>query len=107
MEAPNPMVRPKVEWDPSWDDDWQALQDKLEHEIEEEHPHNPDEAVELYRYGFSAAQKHPMHDWTDVESELYQDYMGGAPEPGEQQEEEMDWERVSEWARRGWEAARI
>ena len=98
------MARPKVEWDPSWDDDWQAVQGNLEEEIEEEHPHTPAEAVKLYRYGFGAARRHPTHEWSDVEAELYQDYMGGAPEPGEPEPEE-EWEEVRGWARRGWQAA--
>jgi len=100
------MARPKVEWDPSWDDDWQMAQHKLEQEIEQEHPYERKEAVEMYRYGFSAARRQPLHDWSDVESDLYQDYMSGAPEPGEPVEQEKSWEEVREWAHRGWEAAR-
>ena len=93
------------EWDPSWDEDWQAVLSRLEEEVEEEHPPSPEEAVEYYRYGFIAARKHPLHEWPDVESELYQDYMSGAPGPGEEESQEEDWERAREWARRGWEVA--
>lgn len=102
------MATPNVEWDPSWDTDWQAAQAKLEQEVEEEHPLNPKEAVEFYRYGFSVARKHPMHEWSDIESELYQDYMSGAPEPGEPEgeEEELGWEQARQWAYRGWRATR-
>ena len=100
------MTRPKAEWDPSWDDDWQSAQGKLEQEIEDEHPLDPRAAVEFYRYGFGGARKHPLHDWSDVEVELYQDYMSGAPEPGEAQEE-MDWEQARQWAYRGWQEAHI
>ena len=99
------MAKPKVEWDPSWDDDWQAAQAKLEEEIETEHPRPPKEAVSFYRYGFGAALRHPTHEWSDVEADMYQDYMGGAPEPGES-EEDVDWEEAGLWARRGWLAAR-
>jgi len=101
------MARPKIEWDPSWDDDWQAVQGKLEDEIEQEHPKSPREAVQLYRHGFSAALLHPLHEWREIESELYQDYMAGAPEPGEEaEEEEAGWEQARGWAYRGWQAAR-
>jgi len=93
------------EWDPSWDEDWQAVLSRLEEEVEEEHPPSPEEAVEYYRYGFIAARRHPLHEWPDVESELYQDYMSGAPGPGEEEGKEEDWERAREWARRGWEVA--
>ena len=101
------MVRPKVEWDPSWDDDWQSLQGELKDEVEDEHPRDPEEAVNLYRFGFSIARKHPIHDWSYIEGEMYQDYMSGAPEPGEEKGEENEWEAARSWIRRGWEAARI
>lgn len=100
------MQKPKVEWDPSWDDDWKAAQEKLEQEIEDEHPLDPEQAVELYRYGFVEARRHPTREWSDVESKLYQDYMGGAPEPGEWQGEETGWEQARVWAHHGWEIAR-
>ena len=95
------MTKPKVEWDASWDDDWQSVKCKLEEEIESEHPRTPSEAVRFYKYGYSAARGHPTHEWSDVEADFYQDYMGGAPEPGET-EPEMEWEHVSGWAHRGW-----
>lgn len=98
------MVKPKVEWDPSWDDDWQSAQAKLEEEIEDEHPHDPEEAVRLYRHGYAEARRHPLHDWSDVEADLYQDYMGGAPEPGENVEEQEAWEQARVWSHRGWQA---
>ena len=98
------MTKPRVEWDPSWDDGWQSVQTKLEQEIEDEHPLDPREAVELYRFGFGEARRHPLHDWSDVEVELYQDYMSGAPEPGEAQED-VGWEQAREWAYRGWREA--
>lgn len=98
------MTRPKIEWDPSWDDGWQSVQGKLEQEVEDEHPLNPREAVEFYRFGFGAARKHPLHDWSDVETELYQDYMSGAPEPGEAQAD-LDWEQARSWIYRGWHEA--
>ena len=95
------MVRLKVEWDPSWDDGWPAAGGPdLESMIEEEHPPEPERAVEYYRYGFSVARRHPLHEWPDVESELYQDYMAGVTEPGEEEE----WEEVRAWVHRGWEA---
>ena len=102
------MRKPGVEWDPSWDEDWMAEQGKLEEEVEDEHPRKPEEAVELYRYGFSVAKAHPGREWSDVESELYQDYMTGAPEPGQEgiPLPEEDWESRSGWARSGWEAGR-
>jgi len=105
-EGVDSMLTHNHEWDPSWDKDWQAALGKLEEGIEEEHPLNPAEAVEYYRYGFIAARKHPLHEWPEVESEFYQDYMTGAPESGEQEGEEEDWERAREWARRGWEVVR-
>lgn len=95
----------KLEWDPSWDDDWQAALRTIEEEMEEEHPLSPEQAVELYQYGFSAARKHPLREWPEVESELYQDYMSGAPEPGEFEDEE--WETSRDWARRGWESSKL
>jgi hypothetical protein len=100
------MTRPKAEWDPSWDDDWQAAQDQLGGQIEEQRPHPPAEAVQYYRHGFIAAMRHPAHDWSDVESELYQDYMAGAPEPNEPGSTNMSWEEASDWVQRGWQAAR-
>lgn len=99
------MRRLKVEWDPSWDEDWLSAQRRLEDEIEEQRPRSPREAVEFYRYGFSIARRHPLHEWADVESNLYQDYMSGAPEPGEAETEETNWEDARAWAYRGWEAA--
>lgn len=101
------MDRPKAEWDPSWDDDWQAAQGKLEEEIEDERPHPPGEAVSYYRYGFTEARRQSSLEWSDVEAEMYQDYMVGAPEPGEPANTGMGWEEASDWARRGWQAARI
>lgn len=98
------MARPKVEWDPSWDEDWESEMGKLEEEMEDEHPRSPEEAVKLYRYGYSAARRHPMHEWSDVESELYQDYMTGAPEPGEPGSTNMAWEQATDWVQRGWRA---
>lgn len=102
------MVRPKVEWDPTWDDDWQAAQGGLEEEMEEEHPRNPEQAVQLYRYGFGAARREPVLLWSSVESDLYQDYMSGSPEPGpeEADEDELGWELARSWVQRGWEAGR-
>lgn len=101
------MARPKAEWDPSWDDDWQAVQGELKDQIQEARPHPPGEAVNLYRYGFGRALQQPSREWSDVESEMYQDYMGGAPEPtGEPASTNMDWEEATDWARRGWHAAR-
>lgn len=100
------MDRPRVEWDPSWDDDWRTVQGRLEEEIEEKHPRNPEEAVSLYRYGFSTARQHPLKEWSFVESDLYEDYMGGAPRPGESpNEEDVDWDRIRTWAFHGWKAA--
>jgi len=95
------MTKPKVEWDASWDDDWQTFLGKLEDEIESEHPREPREAVRFYRMGFSAGRRHPTHDWADVETDMYQDYMGGAPEPGET-EPDVEWEEASVWAHQGW-----
>ena len=100
------MDRPKAEWDPSWDEDWQAVLGNLEEEIEDEHPRAPAEAVQYDQYGFSAAYRHPSREWSDVQSEVYQDYMTGAPEPGEPASTNMDWQEASEWAQRGYQAAR-
>jgi hypothetical protein len=97
-------VRPRVEWDPSWDDDWQSAQAKLEEEIEEDRPRNPKDAVDLYRYGFAVARRHPSREWSDVESELYQDYETGMSEPGALSGD--TWTERRSWAERGWEAAR-
>lgn len=105
-EAQTHMIRPKVEWDPTWDDDWQAAETQLADELEEEHPRNPEQAVQLYRYGFGAAQKEPATLWSAVESDLYEDYMSGAPEPGYEGMEDLDWEQARAWAQRGWEAAK-
>jgi hypothetical protein len=100
------MARPKIEWDATWDDDWQTVKVRLEDELEEEHPRNPEQAVQLYRYGFGTARREPVLMWSDVESNLYEDYMGGAPEPGmERAPDDLEWEQVREWAQRGWEAA--
>ena len=100
------MAKPKVEWDASWDDDWQSVQGKLEEEIETEHPRTAEEAVRFYKYGFSAARRHPTHEWSEIEEDMYQDYMSGAPEPGEV-EPEVEWERVSDWAHQGWLAGKL
>lgn len=100
------MIRPTVEWDQSWDDDWQSAKVRLEDELEEEHPRNPEQALQLYRYGFGAAMREPVRMWSDVESTLYEDYMAGAPEPGSDQDlSEIEWEQARTWAHRGWEAA--
>lgn len=102
------MPNSSTQWEPSWDDDWRAAQRQLEEEIEEEHPHNPDQAVEMYRFGFTAAHRVPLPVWSDIESELYGDYMAGAPEPGstetEEEQREMTWEQSRDWAERGWGA---
>ncbi len=100
------MRRPKVEWDPSWDDDWQAAQPDLEAQIEADHPPQPERAVEYYRYGFSAAKRHPLHEWPDVQRELYEDYMTGLAELEEEERpgEGERWEQARVWAHRGWEA---
>lgn len=100
------MVRPKVEWDPSWDDDWQSVQGALETEIEEQQPPDRERALDLYRYGFSVARRRPTHTWSDVESDLYQDYMSVPLEEREEEGEEPGWEHARAWAHRGWEAAR-
>ncbi len=100
------MARPRAEWDPSWDDDWQAAQETLDEQIEEEHPHPPEEAVKFYRYGFIEAMQHPSHEWSDAEAEMYQDYMSGAPEPGAVASMTMSWEEASDWVYRGWQAGR-
>lgn len=100
------MAKTTVKWNPTWEEDWQAAQAELEAKIEEEHPPDPEEAIEYYRYGFVAARRHPLHDWSDVENNLYQDYMTGVmeTEPGEEQ---TGWELARAWTHRGWEAARI
>lgn len=100
------MAKPEFEWEPSWNDDWLAVQDELEDMVEKEEPLNPEEAVEMYRYGFSMARRHPRRDWSDVESDLYQDYMSGAPEPRREDLEQTGWDRSREWAQRGWQAGR-
>ncbi|HEY3298500.1 MAG TPA: hypothetical protein VGK34_07585 [Armatimonadota bacterium] len=101
------MLKIQTEWDPNWDDDWRAALTRLENEVEDEHPLNAEQSVELYRFGFSAARRLPMPVWSDVESELYQDYMNGEPEPGETQTQEMSWDESRELAQRGWEAGMI
>lgn len=101
------MHESNIEWNPSWDDDWMIAQRQLNDELEEEHPRNPEQAVELYRYGFVAAHRQPPPDWSNVESELYQDYMSGSPEPGPAQTEDLDWEQSRSWAQRGYEASRL
>ncbi|MHB0911992.1 MAG: hypothetical protein ACYC2Y_00925 [Armatimonadota bacterium] len=95
------MARPKMEWDPSWDDDWAQALGPLEDELADEHPKNPRQAVEMYRYGYAAGKQQPPREWSDVESNLYQDYMSGAPEPGQ-----MEWDEASDYAERGFEAGR-
>ena len=101
------MPRLPLEWDPSWDDDWQARENKLEEEIEDEHPRKPAEAVEFYRFGYASARRQPTHDWPEVEREMYEDYMSGLPEPGEPiVEHESDFREGVAWAHRGWEAGR-
>lgn len=100
------MKRPDIEWDPSWDIDWTDVRTELEDELEDEHPLNPEQAVELYRYGYSAARKAPSDTWSDVEADLYEDYMTGAPEPGPPHREGINWDDMRDWARRGWEAGR-
>lgn len=101
------MPLPKAEWDPSWDDDWQTARETLDEQIEEEHPHTAEDAVQYYRYGFIEAKRHPSHEWTDVESEMYQDYMTGAPEPSAVASTGMPWDEASDWVQRGWQAARM
>ena len=96
----------RAEWDPSWDDDWQAAQNQLTGPIEEERPHPPAEALQYYRHGFSEGMGHPDYEWSDVQSDIYQDYMAGAPAPNEPGGPNLSWEEVSEWVQRGWQAAR-
>lgn len=100
------MVGPVIEWNLSWDDDWQSAKNNLEDELAEEHPPNPEKAIEYYRYGFSIGHKHPLLEWSDVESDIYQDYMTGAQESLTEESDESDWEHARVWTHLGWKAGR-
>jgi len=100
------MEKPRFDWDPSWDDDWSNLTLQLKDEIDECNPPDPTQAIELYRFGFTAARRHPLPVWSDVESQLYQDYMSGSPDSDLGDNREMSWEQSRDWAHRGFEAGR-
>ncbi len=66
---------------------WQSSQEVIETDIEERHQLKPEQAVELFLYGPGPLPKNPAAEQSDIEAEMYENYMGGAPQPGEYEEE--------------------
>ena len=81
------MEKPETEEIPSWDESWQTYQESLQPEIEEEKPVRCEEAVYHRLCRMHARRRHPHVEWSDVEKNVYEDYMTGAFREGAEEEE--------------------
>jgi hypothetical protein len=97
------MARYRAEWDPAWDDDCQPVEGEPEPMGSDEHLTDMQSALQYYRYGY----RHPMNEWSNVEADLYQEYMSGLQEQPPNEDEQASWDKIREWAHRGWESARF
>lgn len=85
-----------------FDEDLEKAERELQLQLELDQVPNPEKIIHYYRHGFATARCHPGASWSEVEAEVYQDYMSGLTN----EDTQIPWEEAREWARAGWRAAR-
>jgi len=77
------MTQPRTEWDATWDDDWPTSKNSDPHFLNDEQAVSPLDAVNIILYGHPKPENGELIR-SDVEADVYQDYMTGSPEPGDE-----------------------